>query len=146
MNIPFERPHANSITRHHLLFEKPEWKKRTRSKEVHQLGSFIVDVVRSDHDYLHNIIKPVPVPGLPVLNVMRDIGYAYSENDNDANRVEYMLDDLIDFAKFTTSPQQCHEMLEVATSLDAQMCILGFMKAIGPYYETKSSAVDFLYE
>lgn len=135
MKTPFERENAGSMTRHNLLFEKPEWKAFDKSRRVRELGSFVVGAVRSHHDYLHNTIKPVPVPGVVVLDAMYEFGREYVGWQNDRTRIDRILDNMIGFAKATRSPEQCHQMIEVATSIEAQMGVLAFMKNIKPRYE-----------
>lgn len=94
------------------------------------MGSYVVGMVRAPHDYLHDAMKPVPVPGLPVLKVMEEVGRAYQLWRDDDERMNQILIDLVGFATFTSSPQQCHETLEVATSIEAQMAIVGLMKHV----------------
>lgn len=130
MQLPFERQHAFKMTKHHLLFEKPQWEARPKSRAVRLMGSYVVGAVRAPHDYLHDVIKPVSVPSLPVLKLLEDVGRTYQLWANDNERIDQILEELIGFANFTTSPQQCHETIEVATSIEAQMAILGIMKGV----------------
>ncbi len=128
---PFERQHAKSMTRHHLLFEKPEWKASQKSREVHEMGAYVVGAVRFSHDYLHLVVRPVIVPGVKVLDVMHDLGHEYASWHNDADRTSKILDNIAYFARTTRSPQQANEAIQVATSIEAQMSLLGFMNNIG---------------
>lgn len=130
MQPPFERQQAHRTTRHHLLYEKPEWKAERKSQRVHELGSFIVRAIRAPHDYVHQVVKPVPVPNFAVLDVMYDIGREHIGIQNDADRIAKMLKDMTGFAETVPSPYQAHDMLEVATSINAQMSVLNFMKGI----------------
>lgn len=130
MQLPYKRQNALIETRHHLLFERPQWEARPKSKRVRLLGSYVVGMVRAPHDYLHDAIKPVPVPSLPVLNVMEDIGRSYSGWRDDDQRMDQIVTELMGFAMFTSSPQQCHETIEVATSIEAQMAVVGLMRHV----------------
>jgi len=130
MKLPFDRQNAETITRHHLLFEKPQWESYQRSRDVSQLGSFVVAAVRSHHDYLHATFKPVPVPGYKVLDTLYDMGKAHSSFRNDQERTNQMLEEMVGFARSTPSPEQCHDMLGVAVSIEAQMSLLGLMKGL----------------
>jgi len=132
MTPPFERQQADSLTRHHLLFERPEWIAGTESRQVRQLGAFVVGASRSTHDYLHNVIKPLHVPSRPVLSVVHDLGREYSGWSSDSDRISHILEEMVGFARSTPSPQLCHETLDIAVSLDAQMGIINFMKTIKP--------------
>ena len=127
MQLPYHRKDAFRQTRHHLLFEKPYWEATPRSRDVRQMGSYIVSVVRAPHDYLHGALKPVPVPSIPVLKVMHEVGHAHQLWHDDNERIDQMLTELVGFATFTSSPQQCHEMLEVTTSIEAQMAVIGLL-------------------
>lgn len=133
MTPPFERQQAYRTTRHHLLFEKPEWRAKPKSKTVHELGSFIVAAVRAPHDYVHIAMKPVPVPDMPVLSFMHDLGKEYSGWQNDNNRISAMVSEMSNFAITARSPQQSHEMIQVITSIEAQMCVINLMKGIKPH-------------
>jgi len=130
VKLPFDRQNAEAITRHHLLFEKPQWEYYEASRSVSRLGSFVVGAVRSHHDYLHATFKPVPVPGFKVLDILYGIGKAFSGFHNDQERTDQILEEMIGFAKSTPSPEQCHDMLGVAVSIEAQMSLLGLMKGI----------------
>lgn len=130
MQLPFERQHCEKMTRHHLLFEKPQWEARPKSTAVRQMGTFVVGVVRAPHDYVHAALKPVPVPGIEVLKVMEDIGHSYQLWHDDEQRIEAVINELVGFANFTHSPRQCHEALEVVTSIEAQMAVIGLMRSI----------------
>jgi len=94
------------------------------------MGTYVVGVVRAPHDYLHGAMKPVPVPGIEVLKVMEDIGHSYQLWHDDDQRIERVVDELVGFANFTSSPRQCHETLEVVNSIEAQMAIIGLMRSI----------------
>lgn len=135
MTPPFERQQAFRNTRHHMLFEKPQWKARPKAQEVHQHGSYIIGLSRARHDYLHSVIKPVPVPHNAVLDTMMDIGKTYSGWQNDNDRVERMLDDLVGEAKAHPSPEKAHQLWEVSTSLAGQLAVVQFFKGAEPRYE-----------
>ena len=135
MKPPLKRMHASSETRHHLLFEKPEWTARHKAKRVRELGAYVVGVKRAPHDYLHAAVQPVPVPNNQVLDAMFEIGREYVGWQNDQNRIESMMDCFAGYAKGTKSPHQAHDMLSIMTSLDAQMSIIGMFKDLRPRYE-----------
>jgi hypothetical protein len=135
MKTPLERQHAGRDTRHHLLFEKPTWKANPKSRQVHEMGSYIIGMKRAPHDYLHSVIQPVPVPTSDVLDCMFEVGREYVGWQNDANRIDRMMDAFTGYAKGTRSPENAHGMLTVMSSLEAQMAIAGLHKGIRPRYE-----------
>lgn len=47
--------------RHHLLFPRQEWELRPQAKRLREMGSFIVTMLRSDHDAMHRAVDIVPV-------------------------------------------------------------------------------------
>jgi hypothetical protein len=99
------------------------------------MGGYVVGCIRSHHDYIHENIQPVPVPGLRVLDTMYEIGRESIGLQNDQNRMKHILDGLVGYAMSPGSAQECHDMLRVATSIEAQMSILGLMRGIKPKYE-----------
>ena len=133
---PHQRPNASKETRHHLLFEKPEWTHWQRPKQVRELGSYIVGVKRAPHDYIHQVVKPVDIPPPGVLDVMMDVGREYIGWQNDQNRIDRMMDTFAGYAIGTRSPQNAEGMLHVMSSIEAQMSIIGLFKGIrGIQYE-----------
>lgn len=48
--------------KHHLLFPRQEWELRPQAKRLREMGSFIVTMLRSDHDAMHRAVDIVPVP------------------------------------------------------------------------------------
>ena len=130
MKTPLERPNPDKMTRHHLLFEKPEWNSHHQSKTVRELGAYVVGVRRAPHDYLHGIIKPVYVPHIAVLSMMHDLGKQNSGIQNDQTKTDNIVEEMFHFARTTYSPEQAHDALHVATSIEAQMSIIAITKNI----------------
>ena len=136
MKTPFQRQHAGRETRHHLLFEKPQWIAQPRSKQVRELGAYVVGAKRAPHDYLHSVIQPVPVPTANVLDAMMDIGREYVGWQSDQDRIDRMMDSFTGYAIGTRSPENAHGMLTVMSSIEAQMAVIGLHKGIrGIRYE-----------
>lgn len=136
MRTPLQRMHANRETRHHLLFEKPEWTAQPRPKQVRELGAYVVGVKRAPHDYLHATIQPVPVPTNDVLDAMMDIGREYVGWQNDQDRLDRMNDSFTGYAIGTRSPENAHGMLTIISSIEAQLAIIGTFQAMrGIRYE-----------
>lgn len=131
----FERQHAKKETRHHLLFEKPQWTADPAAKRVRELGSYVIGARRDTHDYLHSVIQPVFVPVRPVLDAMMEIGREYVGWQNDATRIESILDTMAGYAIGTHSPQQAHDMTSIMTSINAQMSVIDLHRGMRPRYE-----------
>lgn len=132
---PLRRQHATRETRHHLLFEKPQWTSRDKPKQVRELGAYVIGIKRAPHDYLHTVVKPVPVPVNPVLDAMFEFGREYNGWQNDNDRLERILDNMTGFAKSVRSPEQADGMWQVATSIQAQLAIANYFRGAAPRYE-----------
>lgn len=123
MPTPFERRDADSSTRHHLLFEKPQWHARPFSHRVSTLGAYTVGLARAPHDYLHQVIKPLKVPEKKVCDMSYDIGKEYSKVRDDETRIGQIVEELTFEAETNRSPERAHQFFELAASLSAQMAV-----------------------
>lgn len=135
MKAPFSREHARRDTRHHLLFEKPQWNLTDSSKRVRELGSYVIGVKRGAHDYLHQVIKPVEVPTKPVLDFMFEVGREYVGWQNDQDRLDRILDGLTGFAKSHRSPEVADSAWHIAASISGQLAVVSYFRDVQPRYE-----------
>lgn len=130
---PSQRPRANSIERHHMFYTRRHWIATPQAQAVRNLPAYSIDMPRAWHDRLHQVIAPPQRPVPKVLEAIYDIGFEYTENKfDDKSRIDRIIDTMAGFAIGTKSPEQSDQMLEVMSSLEAQMGVHGLWKSMRP--------------
>ena len=119
---PSLRPRANSVERHHMLYTKRHWLQTPQAQATRNLPAYSIDMQRKYHDLLHQVIAPPQRPTPKVVEAMYDIGYDQEHTGlNERARMDRIIDTMAGFAIATHSPEQSDQMLEVMSSLEAQM-------------------------
>ena len=132
MRTPSIRPRANAIERHHMLYTKSHWIQTPMAQATRNLPAYSISLPRQWHDRLHMVVTPPQRPTNQVVDALYNIGFEADMALDEKGRMDRMIDSMAGFAISNTSPESADQMLEVMSSLEAQMGVYGLWKSMRP--------------
>lgn len=110
--------------RHHLLFPRQEWELRPQSKNLREMGGFIVNMLRTDHEEAHRQVDIVPVPSHNTL-------MAITRHFRPTGDTEKDIDSLALCIERASSPRHEIELRLGALTIEALMLEKQFLRENG---------------